>query len=444
MSLFDRLNRPVEPGNGGEKRPEEPHLSPLLPGRSGRPSISLEALRERVESQFREETAGRDDILAELDTEESQRALLREVAEYVFAVEAVTPSLAEKQAILDKAYHNLFGFGPLDALLDDETVIEISIAGPSEVRTRRGAGPLELTPVRFDGLPHLEETLKRALAASGQVLSEETPFVEVGARLRGRPARVSAVGPPVSALLSATIRLHPPKMLSLDDLAGDSGFMPPKGATLLRAILSGGHGLLVAGEAGTGKTTLAGALAGELAGGGGRVAWAERAAELPLPAGVERFGPAPATADSAAVDFAAALRMALAAAPAWLILDEARADEGTVLWEALASEGAPRYLWTMRAPARADRLRSALTLMLHRAQPAVEAETVHDMIVRHLPFVAILARVAGTLRLVMLGEWVVEAGGLQMRPLLEWREEAWALAPTGASHALALPPDFWA
>jgi len=185
-------------------------------------------------------------------------------------------------------------------------------------------------------------------------------------------------------------------------------------------------------------------LAGELAGGGGRVAWAERAAELPLPAGVERFGPAPATADSAAVDFAAALRMALAAAPAWLILDEARADEGTVLWEALASEGAPRYLWTMRAPARADRLRSALTLMLHRAQPAVEAETVHDMIVRHLPFVAILARVAGTLRLVMLGEWVVEAGGLQMRPLLEWREEAWALAPTGASHALALPPDFWA
>lgn len=443
MPLFDRLNRPAEPGNGGDKHPEKPHLSPLLPGRSGRPSISLEALRERVESQFREETAGRDDILAELDSEESQRALLREVAEYVFAVEAVTPSFAEKQAILDKAYHNLFGFGPLDALLDDATVTEISIAGPTEVRARRGAGPLELTTVRFDGLAHLEAILKRALAGSGQVLSEETPFVEAGAWLRGRPARVSTVGPPVSVLLSATIRLHPVQPLTLDDLTGDSGFMPLKGATLLRAILNNGYGLLVVGEAGTGKTTLAGALASELAASGGRVAWVERAAELPLPDGVERFGPAPATADAAAVDFTGALRAALAAAPAWLVLDEARADEGTALWEALVSENAPRYLWTMRAPARADRLRSALTLMLHRAQPTAEPEVVYDMIVRHLPFVAILARTEGALRLVMIGEWAVEADGLRLKPLLEWRGEAWALTPMGARHTLALPPDFW-
>ncbi len=444
MPLFDRLNRPTETGNSGEERPEEPHLSPLLPGRSGRPSMSLEALRERVESQFREETAGRDDILAELDTEESQRALLREVAEYVFAVEAVTPSFAEKQAILDKAYHNLFGFGPLDALLDDEAVTEISIAGPDEVRVRRGGGPLELTAVRFDGLAHLADVLQRALAATGQALSDAVPFVEAGALLRGRPARVSAVGPPISALISATIRLHPSQPFTLDDLAARGEFLPPQGVTLLRAILSGGYGLFIAGEAGTGKTTLAGALARELCAGGVRVAWVERASELSLPAEVRRFTPGVTRTEHQPGDLADALREALGTAPDWLALDEARTDEAPALWQALNSEKAPHYLWTMRAPTRADRLRSALTLMLHRAEPAVAPEVVSGAILRHLPFVVLLGRAENALRLVMIGEWLAEADGLQLRPLLEWCGETWALAPMGARRSLALPPDFWA
>ncbi len=444
MPLFDRLNRPAETGNSGEKRPEEPHLSPLLPGRSGRPSISLEALRERVESQFREETAGRDDILAELDTEESQRALLREVAEYVFAVEAVTPSPAEKQAILDKAYHNLFGFGPLDALLDDETVTEISITGPDEVRVRRGAGPLELTAVRFDGLAHLADVLRRALAATGQTLSDAVPVIEAGALLRGRPARVSAVGPPISALISATIRLHPSRPLVLDELAARGAFLPAQGVLLLRAILSAGHGLLIAGEAGAGKTTLAGALVRELCAGGARVAWAERAAELPLPADVRRFVPGAAGGESPPGDLADAMRAALATAPDWLVLDEARTDEAPALWEALSSEKTPHFLWTMRAPTRTDRLRSALTLMLYRAEPAIEPEVVNGAILRHLPFVVLLGRAENTLRLMTIGEWLSEADGLRLHPLLEWRGGAWALAPMETQRGLALPPDFWA
>lgn len=443
MPLFDRLNRPANPENDPEDRHKEPPLPRLLPGRSGRPSLSLEALRERVESQFRQETAGRDDILADLDTEEGQRALLREVAEYVFAVEAVTPSAADKFAILDKAYHNLFGFGPLDALLTDETVTEISIAGPAEVRVRRGAGPLELSPVRFDGTAHLEDVIKRALLTAGQMLTESTPFVEAGARLRGRPARVSAVGPPISPLLSATIRLHSPQPLSLDDLVTRYGAFPPQGATLLRAILKAGQGLLIAGEAGTGKTTLAGALTGELAAAGKRIAWAERAAELPLLPGIERFTSTLSAVGQEVTGFAGALRAALAAAPDWLALDEAHADEAAVLWEALAAETAPRYLWVLRAPARPDRLRNALSLILRRAQPSIEERALLGAIVRHLPFVAILARTEGALRLVTLGEWVIEAEALSLRPLLSWQAGGWTIAAPVDTQRLAVPPDCW-
>src|SRR5690606_40202863 len=64
-----------------------PPLSPLIPGRSGRPTYSLEALRERVERQFHAETDGRDDILRELDTPAEQRVLLGDIADYLLAVE---------------------------------------------------------------------------------------------------------------------------------------------------------------------------------------------------------------------------------------------------------------------------------------------------------------------------------------------------------------------
>src|SRR5690606_41337198 len=60
-----------------------PPLSPLIPGRSGRPTYSLEALREMVERQFHAETGGRDDILSELTTPDAQRALIGEIADYV-------------------------------------------------------------------------------------------------------------------------------------------------------------------------------------------------------------------------------------------------------------------------------------------------------------------------------------------------------------------------
>lgn len=442
MPLFDHLNRLSRPEDDPEPRAGEPRLSRLLPGRAGRPSVSLEALRERVESQFREETAGRDDILVELDSEESQRAFLREVAEYVFAVEAVTPLPAEKQAILEKAYHNLFGFGPLDALLDDETVTEVSITGPSDVRARRGAGPLELAAIRFDGVAHLEEVLRRALATAGQCLTDENPFVEAGGRLRGRPARISVVGPPVSALLSVTIRLHPTQPLTLDEMVA-SELLSPQGATLLRAILNGGHGLLLVGEAGTGKTTLAGALACELALSGGRIAWVERAAELPLPEGVRRFAPGSSAAQTTIADFGGALRAALAAAPDWLALDEAHADDVAALWEALSSQNAPRYLWTMRAPTRTDRLRSALTMMLHRAGPAIEPDALYATLAHRLPFVVILGRAEGALRLLTVGEWTVEADGLRLCPLLTWQQDGWKLSATGSVRSLNLPPEFW-
>ena len=147
-------------------------------------------------------------LVAEPLTRESgMRALLREIAEYVFAVEAVTPPAATKQAILDRAHSNLFGLGPLEDLLCDETVTEISINGPAEVRFRRDGEPPRSAPHRFDNGTHLATILARLLVGSGAALSDATPFVEAGVTLRGRRARVSAIGPPLSPSPSVNLRL---------------------------------------------------------------------------------------------------------------------------------------------------------------------------------------------------------------------------------------------
>ena len=406
---------------GDQPPPDEeplpgPRLSPLVPGRSGRPSFSLEALRERVERQFYEETAGRADILAELDSEASQRAALREIAGYVFAVEAVSPTAADRQTILDRAHANLFGFGPLEELLRDETVTAISIGGAGDVRLRRGAGPLQSAPARFDDGAHLATILRRIVAQADATLSDLTPFVEAGVTLRGRRARVSAICPPLSSTPSAEIRLHPSRPLTLDDLAA-RGALPPAGIALLHAIIAAGHGLLIAGEAGTGKTTLAGALLPTLA---GQIAAVERAAELSLPPEAARFSPAPPTPDQPGVDFAALIGASLATTPDWLVIDEIGEDDAPALWTALAADPAPRCLWTLREEAR-----------------------LHQAIATRLPFVAALARTGDSLRLALLAEWSAAGGQLALRPLLAVEGEGWALARQGSAHPLDLPPGLW-
>ncbi len=429
---------------GDQPPPDEeplpgPRLSSLVPGRSGRPSFSLEALRERVERQFYEETAGRADILAELDSEASQRAALREIAEYVFAVEAVSPTAADRQTILDRAHGNLFGFGPLEELLRDESVTAISLGGAGDVRLRRGAGPLQSTPARFDDDAHLATILSRLVAQAGATLSDLTPFVEAGVTLRGRRARVSAIGPPLSPALSADIRLHPSRPLALEDLAA-RGALPAAGIALLRAIVTAGRGLLIAGEAGAGKTTLAGALLPALA---GRIAAVERAAELPLPPEATRFCPAPPTPDPPGANFAALIGAALATGPDWLVIDEIGADDAPALWAALAADPAPRCLWTLRAPVQPDRLRNALTMILRRAQTIQEEARLHQAIATRLPFVVALARAGDSLRLALLAEWSAEGGQLALRPLLAVEGDGWALTRQGSAHPLDLPPGFW-
>lgn len=414
--------------NNGQGRPAPPPLSPLVPGRPGHPTYSLEALRERVERQFLDET--RPDILLDLPTEAQRRALLSEIADYVFAVESVTLSEHDRQAILDKAYRNLFTFGPLDEWLRDDEITEITVRGPRDIHVRRGLGSLETVLSVFEDSVQLEGLLQRVLSGAGIAFEPDTPFLEAGVTLLDRAARIGLVGPPISPDLSLEIRLHPRQPVTLGDLHARFNALPPQAAALLTAILSAGHGLLIVGDVGTGKTTLAGALAGILPA-GLAISAAERAAELALPSHAARH---------AARDFPAQLRAALDDHPAWLIVDEIRGGEP--LWDVLGSAAAPRCLWVFRGDPRPERLRSALGMVIRQQRPTLDQADLHRALARHLPFVAALRQVPGGARLAQIAEWAFDEtspDSLDLRPLLVEQDGAWRLTGQRSAYGIDLP-----
>lgn len=431
MPLLDRLS--ATPGDGSDRDTPPPDpLSPIIPGRSGRPAYSLEGLRERIERQLAEETANRPDILDDLATEAEQRDLVREVADYVLEQDAIRLDHRVKAGLIDRIYRNLFSFGPLDDALLDRDVIEITATGPDTVRARRrAAGPEPVQPA-FDDARHFASILGRLLAAAGIDLAQAGPFVEVGAVLKGRRARITLAGPPVSPCYNLSLRLHPPLAPTLDDLAAPPALIPPQGAAALRAILAAGRGLLIVGDAGTGKTTLAGALAAEIPA-QSRTAVAERAAEMSLP---------PAVARHTGRDFGSALRAASDPAPEWLLADEIRGDESAAAWDILSRDELPRLIWVFRGTHRPDRLLSALSMVIRKTHPALDQRDLVGALARRLPYVAALHAPGGVPQLSQIAALRIAppGDGLALEPLLAQRDGVWILTPGAGDLALDLPP----
>jgi pilus assembly protein CpaF len=430
MPLLDRLSAtPDDDSNQDQPKPEG--VSPLIPGRSGRPAYSLEALRERIERQFIEETAGRPDILSELDSEEAQRAQIREVADYVLAQDAIYLDHRLKADLIDRAYRNLFSFGPLDSSLLDPDVTEIEIDGPRAIHVRRRMGKRDPVQPAFDDALHLEAILERLLVAGGIALSKAGPFVEVGAELKGRPARITLVGPPVNPGYSLTLRLHPSRPLALDDLASPPALIPLQAAGVLRAIVSAKRGLLIVGDPGAGKTTLARALVAALPS-QTRIAVAERAAEMRLP---------PSVTQHTGADFVAAIRAAAEDSPEWLVVDEIRGDESVAVWDILSRQESPRLIGVFRGPHRPDRLISALTMLIRREQPTLDQREIIAAVARHFPFVALLRSSGGAPELSQIAALRIAPSGesLALRPLLAQQNGVWTLAPDVSGFLPELP-----
>lgn len=183
----------------------------------------------------------------------------------------------DRESIITDVMNEVVGLGPLEPLLQDQTVSDILANTAEHIYVER-SGKLELTGRRFRDNVHMRETIEKIVSRVGRRIDESSPMVD--ARLEDG-SRVNAIIPPLALdgpILS--IRKFSRDKLQLEQLVERKALTAAIGATL-QAIVRARLNVLVAGGTGCGKTTMLNLLSGFIPS-TERIVTIEDAAELQL------------------------------------------------------------------------------------------------------------------------------------------------------------------
>jgi pilus assembly protein CpaF len=186
-------------------------------------------------------------------------------------------SLFERECLIADVINELFGLGPLEALLRDPDVSDILVNRFDQVYAERN-GRLEPTDVTFKDDAHLMQIIERIVSAMGRRIDESSPMVD--ARLSDG-SRVNAIIPPLAIDGPAlSIRRFPLDRLDAHDLLHRQTLTQPM-LDFLQAAIACRLNVVVSGGTGAGKTTLLNVLSSFI-NEGERIITIEDAAELAM------------------------------------------------------------------------------------------------------------------------------------------------------------------
>ena len=186
-------------------------------------------------------------------------------------------SREDRERLVREIADDIFGYGPLERVLDDPTISEVMVNGPDEIWIER-EGRLFPTPLRFADEAQLRRIITKMVGQVGRRIDESSPMVD--ARLPDG-SRVNAVIPPLS--LSGpllTIRRFEVERFDLEELLR-IGTMTPESVDFLCKCIDADLNMLISGGTGTGKTTMLNALSAAIPE-DERIVTIEDAAELQL------------------------------------------------------------------------------------------------------------------------------------------------------------------
>jgi pilus assembly protein CpaF len=182
---------------------------------------------------------------------------------------------AEKRTLIQATVDECLGLGPIQSLMNDPSISEIMVNGPSAIYIERD-GCLDRTGTHFSSEQSLRHVAERIAALAGRRLDLAMPTMD--ARLPDG-SRVNIVLPPLAIRgTHITIRKFSKNLRNLSDLVRCGGATPML-ARFLRWAVINRLNILVAGGTGSGKTTLLNVLAREIDA-NHRVITIEDAAEL--------------------------------------------------------------------------------------------------------------------------------------------------------------------
>jgi pilus assembly protein CpaF len=247
--------------------------------------------------------------------------------------------LADPDRVIDRAFRNLAGYGPLEPLLDDDDVWEIMVNAPDAIFVKRHAGPSGYHDEVFHDDEHVVRTLTKILddaTASHRKLDASEGLqdaqLDTGARLHVVHGDVGRDG----HVLVNIRKFTGVAFKTLDELV-ERDMFDDAVADFLRACVRARLSIVFAGAPGSGKTTLLSCCAAELDP-RLRVVVAEEVFEtdVPLP-NVAHMQTRPARTDRKEVDLRRLVAGFLRMAPDVAIVGEVRDKEALPLLLTLSS-----------------------------------------------------------------------------------------------------------
>ncbi len=190
-----------------------------------------------------------------LDTPRLREQVLSIVREIVLdeKLKLTSPEIIQ---LAEGIFDEMTGLGPLEPLLQDDSVSDILINTHEQVYVERG-GELELSGVQFANEPHLLRIINRIVATVGRRVDESQPLCDArlldGSRVNVAIAPIAVDGPLVS------IRKFSKTPFTLDRLV-EFNAIPDAVAQFIWAACRARVTILISGGTGSGKTTLLNAL----------------------------------------------------------------------------------------------------------------------------------------------------------------------------------------
>ena len=177
------------------------------------------------------------------------------VAQHV-ASERLVLNATEFEQFVDDVLNEMTGLGPIEPLLQDESVNDILINTHRQIYVER-RGVLELSDARFKDEAHLLRIINKIVSTVGRRVDESQPLCDArlldGSRVNVAIKPVAVDGPLVS------IRKFSKRPYSMEKLV-DNNALSREMAAVLAAAVKGRVTVLVSGGTGSGKTTMLNAL----------------------------------------------------------------------------------------------------------------------------------------------------------------------------------------
>jgi pilus assembly protein CpaF len=339
--------------------------------------------------------------LTRVKREDAEPEVRRVIGLIVEGFTRTTPlSLMERESLATDVIDELFGLGPLEALLKDPSVSDILVNRFDQVYVER-EGLLEETDISFKDERHLLQIIERIVSMVGRRIDESTPMVD--ARLKDG-SRVNAIIPPLALDGAAlSIRRFRTDRLGAQDLVERESLTQPM-LDFLKAAVACRLNVIVSGGTGAGKTTLLNVLSGFI-GHNERVVTIEDAAELRLrQRHVVRLETRPANIEGkGAVRQRELMVNALRMRPDRIIMGEVRSEEALDMLQAM-NTGHDGSLTTVHANSARDAL-SRLDTMVAMANLSIPERAVRQQIAAAVNLVVQITRLSdGTRRVTGITE----------------------------------------